>query len=67
MKFKLTYQDTTYVGTKQECMHYIKCRKFPRAEVLLEKVKDSAPTEHYTVPVTAEVAKKKSFFKRMFN
>ena len=56
-----------FTGTKQECMHFIKCRKYSRHEVTLEPHPNTTKP-HYTVPVTSEPTPKKAgFFKRIFN
>ena len=55
-----------FVGTKQECMHFIKCRKYNRQEVTLDKL-DNKPAYHNTSMVVEDTPPpKKPFFKRFF-
>lgn len=55
-----------HTGTKQECMHFIKCRKYNRHDIVLEPL-DNEPTYHNTSMVTEEEPPKKPFFKRLFS
>lgn len=66
LKNKVT-QEVLCIGTKQECMHFIKCRKLNRDEVYFE-TNNEEPAYHTTVPITEDDPPKKiPFFKRMFS
>lgn len=52
-------------GSKQELMHFIKCRKLDRLAVTIEKF-DDEPSYHTTVPITEDTPPKPGFFKRVF-
>lgn len=49
MQQKMMVQDPThevlFVGTKQECLHFIKSRHFKQGEVKLKLYKDREPDE----------------------
>jgi hypothetical protein len=54
-----------FAGTKQECMHFIKCRKYNRQEISIQEL-DAEPAYHTTIPVVEETPPPKPFFKRIF-
>ena len=68
MKMQLKNKNTDevlYTGTKQQCMHFLKCRKLDRQAVELT-VLDNTPSYHTAVPVTEDAPVKTPFFKRIF-
>lgn len=69
MKFTLKDKNnnTLFTGTKQECMHFIKCRKLNRQEIKLESFKTDEPAVHYTSPIEEVAQIKKPFYKRLFS
>jgi hypothetical protein len=68
MKFTVKDQQnkTLYIGSRQEVMHYIKREKLNRQEITLQKFSND-PVPHYTIPVTADKAPPKPWFKRIFD
>ena len=66
---KLTVHDLQgkklFTGTKQDCMHFIKCRKLDHREVSIAAV--TAEPEVTEIKTTAPIeAKPQGFFKRLF-
>lgn len=54
-----------FTGTKQDCVHFIKRKKFNRQEISIQTL-DNKPAVHYTVPITATEGPPKNWFKRNF-
>lgn len=69
MKFTLKDKATDKIlctGTKQECMHFLKVRRYNRNEVYFE-TDNKIETFHTTVPVVKETPPPKpNFLKRIF-
>lgn len=70
MKFTLKNKATNEIlciGTKQDCMFFIKSNKLDRQNVYFETDKKEQ-TYHVTVPITEDSPPpSKPFFKRLFN
>ena len=55
-----------FVGTKQDCMHFIKVRRYQRDEVKVE-VYDAPPLDIYTTAPVELEPEPKGFLKRIFS
>ena len=68
MKFTLIDNNNVeiFTGTKQECRHYLKCRKLSRHSFTMQAAKTSEPVVHYTVPVAEIQENITPFYKRIF-
>jgi len=69
MKFTLKDKNNEvfFTGTKQECRHFLKCRRLSRHEFTMQAAPTIEPAIHYTVPQSVEPEEKTiPFYKRMF-
>jgi len=53
-----------FIGSKQDCMHWIKVRRYDRANIHIEEFEVVTPELHTTAPIEP---KPKGFFKRIFS
>jgi hypothetical protein len=55
-----------FVGTKQDCMHFIKVRRYQRDEIKVEAY-NAPPLNIYTTAPSELKPEPKGFFKRIFS
>jgi hypothetical protein len=82
MKFTVNTlnNDILFTGTKQECMHFIKCSKLNRKEITIQKLEHKSipseeipveeiynkPMPHATIPITEDNPPPIPLYKRIF-